>query len=68
MDGDATVRVYFTAGYGDNADDVPATIRHWLKICVAELYNNREQTVLGTTIAPVPHVATMLDNYRVRGA
>lgn len=36
------IRVTFTAGYGTNASDVPAPIRHAIKMTAAHFYENRE--------------------------
>ena len=39
--------VAFTAGYGDEASDVPAPIRHALKLLVAHWFEHREPVVVG---------------------
>jgi uncharacterized phiE125 gp8 family phage protein len=39
--------VAFTAGYGDDASDVPEPIRHALKLTVAHWFENREPVELG---------------------
>lgn len=41
------VVVDVTAGYGDQAADVPGDIRHLLKLFVSHLYENREPVVIG---------------------
>lgn len=41
------VTIRFTAGYGDDEADVPATIRTAIKQYVAELYKEREQSIVG---------------------
>jgi uncharacterized phiE125 gp8 family phage protein len=46
--------VDFTAGYGDEADDVPGPIRHALKILVAHWFERREVVVLGLGAQEVP--------------
>ena len=57
--------VAFTAGYGDEASDVPAPIRHALKLLVAHWFEHREPVVLGTAPQVVPAtVAGLLLPYR----
>ena len=41
--GDA-IQLEFTVGYGDTADDVPATLRHALMLLIGHWYDNREQS------------------------
>jgi uncharacterized phiE125 gp8 family phage protein len=57
--------VAFTAGYGDEATDVPLTIRHALKLLVAHWFEHREPVVLGDLPQEVPAtVAGLLLPYR----
>ena len=57
--------VAFTAGYGDEASDVPAPIRHALKLLVAHWFEHREPVVLGAAPQEVPAtVAGLLLPYR----
>lgn len=63
---EAAVRVRYTAGYGDAGADVPARILQYLKIHAATKYENREELVIGTIVAPLPFVERMLDNFRIR--
>lgn len=48
--------VRFVAGYGDDADDVPARIRQALRLLVADFYENRENAIVaqGITVEQVP--------------
>lgn len=48
------VRVTLVVGYGDAAEDVPAEIRHAMKLMISELYNNRELAVVGASVADAP--------------
>lgn len=63
---EAAVRVQYVAGYGDTEADVPERIKQYLLIHAATKYENREEVVLGTIVAPMPFVERMLDNFRVR--
>jgi uncharacterized phiE125 gp8 family phage protein len=53
------IRVRFTAGYGDNASDVPDILKTAIKITVAHWFENRE----GVTLPPL--VKNLIGNYRV---
>lgn len=46
------VTVTFTCGYGTSGSDVPAFIRQAILILIAEMYENRENSVVGTTTSP----------------
>lgn len=37
------LQAVFTCGYGDEAEDVPAPLRHAIKLLVGHLYENREE-------------------------
>jgi uncharacterized phiE125 gp8 family phage protein len=46
--------VAFTAGYGDEADNVPGPIRHALTLLVAHWFEQREPVVLSGAPQEVP--------------
>jgi uncharacterized phiE125 gp8 family phage protein len=57
--------IAFTAGYGDEADDVPGPVRQALKLLVAHWFERREPVVLGLGAQEVPTtVAALLLPYR----
>lgn len=58
------VRVRYVAGYVAAAN-VPETIKLWMKIRLANAYDNREEFVLGRTMQEFPYVECLLDRYRV---
>ena len=58
------VEVTYTAGYG-TATDVPAAIKAWILLHVGHLYENREATMPGISITPLPFLGSLLDPYRV---
>lgn len=60
------VAVTYTAGYGDDPDDVPEDIRTWIAMRFADLYRNRETTLVGATAVEYDYVGGLLDPYRVR--
>lgn len=58
------VEVTTVYGYGENPDDVPATIRLAIAMMVTHNFENREQVVIGTIASEVPEsVTTMLSPY-----
>jgi uncharacterized phiE125 gp8 family phage protein len=57
--------IAFTAGYGDEAEDVPPPIRHAITLLVAHWFERREPVVLGAAAQEVPAtVAGLLLPYR----
>lgn len=60
------VSVLFKCGYGGDPAAVPFRIRQYIMVQAADLYNNREANLVGTNIAPVPGMDTMLNDYRWR--
>lgn len=48
------VTIDYVAGYGDNADDVPAPLRSAILMRFAQLYQNRQSTILGALATEVP--------------
>lgn len=72
----SSVQVRFVAGYlplgspDDYAGNVPEGIKQWMKVRVAQLYENREATIVGTIVQPIhrdfvdglldPHVVDLL--------
>lgn len=48
------VQVRYISGFGNSATDVPANIKHAIKILVSHWYEAREPIVTGTIVAQVP--------------
>lgn len=64
----SAVRVRFICGYGDTAADIPAAIRQWMLLNVANLYENRETIVTGSIISKNDSMADgLIDSYRIIG-
>lgn len=60
------VRVRYVAGYGDAPDDVPAAIRHAMLLMIGTWYAQRENVVVGQTVAQLPAAAdALLMPYRI---
>jgi uncharacterized phiE125 gp8 family phage protein len=59
------VQIIFSTGYAD-ATKVPESIKTWIKLRVAALYENREEfaTGRGIVVAEMPFVDSLLDPYR----
>lgn len=65
---DDAVRIRYTAGYHiGSPDTVPEPIRSAIKLLVGHLFENREQSVIGTIVSELPMgVLFMLQPYRRR--
>lgn len=60
------IEIDFTAGYGDDAGDVPAPIRQALLMLVAHWYEHRDPIEIGTPGVAIPAgVSRLLKPYRV---
>jgi len=59
-----SVKITFIGGY----TNVPESIVQWMKIKVATLYENREELVVGVSVAEMPKslIDNMLNQYRVK--
>jgi len=62
------VVIRFAAGYGDSAEDVLQAIRHGILIEIANLYENREDIVLGQTFELMAVSERLLWPYRALAA
>jgi uncharacterized phiE125 gp8 family phage protein len=58
------VVIRFVAGYGDSPEDVPQAIRHGILIEIGNLYENREDVVVGQAINMMPVSERLLWPYR----
>lgn len=54
LDEPDVVAVDYVAGYGDEADDIPADIRVAILLLIGHLYENREDVITGTTATELP--------------
>ena len=59
-----SVVIRFSAGYGDKVEDVPQAIRHGILIEIANLYENREDLVVGESIDMMAVSERLLWPYR----
>lgn len=58
---DDAVTVTYQAGYGLNASDVPAAIKHAAMMMLAHYYENREAVLVGTIASDLPQgIMTLL--------
>lgn len=58
------LRVLYTAGFGETAEDVPADVRSWILLRVGALYENREEAAEVRNIVTMPFVDSLLSNER----
>ena len=63
-----SVVIRFVAGYGDAPDDVPQVIRQGILIEISNLYENREDIVVGQNISMLSLSERLLWPYRALGA
>jgi uncharacterized phiE125 gp8 family phage protein len=54
------VTVTYIAGYGDTASDVPDPIKHAIKLMIADWFDERNSTIVGTVVAKMPASAQNL--------
>jgi uncharacterized phiE125 gp8 family phage protein len=54
------VTITIEAGYGATADKVPQVIKQALLLMVGDMYENREETVVGTIVSTLPLTADRL--------
>jgi uncharacterized phiE125 gp8 family phage protein len=59
------IEVNFICGYGDDRVDVPASIRHAMKLLISDLFENREIAIIGTIVSKLDTVNSLLTNYRL---
>lgn len=59
-----TVWVNYTAGYGTTAADVPAPLRHWIKLAVGDMYSRRNRSADRAAV-PQDFADGLLDSYKV---
>lgn len=63
---DYPVVVEYVAGYGDDPEDVPPAIKHFILLSVAEAYNRREISEMGIVMTPNRFWLNMLESHRFR--
>jgi uncharacterized phiE125 gp8 family phage protein len=63
----AAVTIDVTLGYGANATDVPAGIRHWMLVRVGTVFENREEVAILSKgrMELLPFIDGLLDPYKL---
>lgn len=59
------VVVEFTAGYGSTAASVPASIRDWMLVQIADAYGNPGAVVIGTITSRLDYIDGLLTPFEV---
>ena len=60
------VNITFTTGYGANSSDIPDTIKKGIRMLVTHYYENRNNTILGMSVADIPFgVESLLNAERI---
>lgn len=65
LDESAVIRIEYVAGYGDDAEDVPAALRSAILLIVGDLYEHREAQ-LDQAVQPNAAVERLLAPYLLR--
>jgi len=60
------VKITVVCGYGAAGSAVPGPICQAIKILVADMYENREQTLIGSIQSEFPAVSRLLADFRMR--
>jgi uncharacterized phiE125 gp8 family phage protein len=62
-----SVKVDYTAGFGDTPGDVPFGIRRWILIRVSTIFNNREEVAVMNRgkVEILPYIDGLLDPWKV---
>jgi len=60
------ITITYTAGWGDNGEDVPEEIRQALLLIVGDFFENRESVIIGTISSQIQSVAAenLLEPFR----
>jgi len=57
------IEVEFVCGYGDAGSDVPSPIKRAIKLTLAEMFENRELSIIGTIHKELDTAKNLLSNY-----
>ncbi len=61
-----SVQIEFVAGYGASGDDVPQQIKQAMLLVLGQLYEYREEIVVGTIVSQIPKASEyLLQPYRI---
>lgn len=63
----SAIKISYTAGYGDEATDVPETLRHGIKLILTNYFEHRGDVVIGPAgVNLIPdHIKKLVHNYRI---
>jgi len=61
------IAIEITCGYGDSGEDVPQTLRTWMKAVCGEIYENRELTLSEGTPKTIKVYESILLDHKVNG-
>lgn len=59
------IEIEFVCGYGDDPNDVPENIKRAICVYLAELYENREASIVGVSLQKLDTIGCLIDNYRL---
>ena len=58
------IQIIYVAGYGDERSDVPDALKHAIKLVLAEIYENRQDTVFSMRIETIGWLQRLLAPYK----
>lgn len=64
------IKITFTCGFGAAAADVPQSLKHWIMLFAANLYEHRESAIVANmtqALTELKFLDGLLDNYRIWG-
>ena len=63
-----SVVIVYKSGYGDTSGSTPERIKQAIYLLAAHWYENREASVIGVSVADLPHgVKDLISNIKIRG-
>lgn len=62
-----SIKIVFSAGYGDDADSVPEVLKHAIKLLVGGWYENREEITFGQSYQLTTGVQRLIKSESWRG-
>lgn len=63
------ITIRYVCGFGSEASDVPETVRQWILVRLADLFDNPQAVAIGTIVSELPYsyIDGLLDDVKVWG-
>lgn len=59
------IEIEYICGYGANSSFIPEEIKHAIKIIIADLFENRENSIIGMSYVKLDTVANLINEHRL---